>query len=200
MTERWESFHEAGRKVGALWRRFDDGVLTSRIAFPLDAGETYRAESVITFEADGASWAAARYRQEPGAVASAVNRTAAGLGEDSLPSFGEYRLVLDLLGSGAGAVTFQRLDDAAPTVRPRRAVLSRRGTETVGLAAGPRQCLRLDLLVDGERAGSHWADAGGVVKSDWLGAQSYPEASAEEALAGLPPLIVAFLREGFDGG
>jgi hypothetical protein len=197
MTERWESFHEGGRKVGALWRRFDDGVLTTRIAFPLGDGEDYRAQSVIAFEGDGVAWAAARYRQEPGGVASAVTRTATGLGADSLPSFGELRLVLDLLESGADSVTFQRLDDADPAGEPRRAVLSRRGTETVGLAAGPRQCLRLDLVVDGARAGSHWADAGGVVKSDWLGAESYLEASAGDALAGLPPQVVAFLRDGF---
>ncbi|MCK6210338.1 hypothetical protein KZX45_07250 [Georgenia sp. EYE_87] len=197
MTERWESFHEAGRKVGALWRRFEDGVLTTRIAFPLGDGEDYRAESVIAFEGDGVTWAAARYRQDPGGAAADVTRAAAGLGADTLPSFGEFRLVLDLLGSGADSVTFRRLDDADPAGEPRRAVLSRAGTETVGLAAGPRQCLRLDLVVDGERAGSHWADAGSVVKSDWLGAASYPEASAGEALAGLPPRIVGFLRDGF---
>jgi hypothetical protein len=198
MTERWESFHERGRKVGALWRRFGDGVLTTRIAFPLDVGETYRAESVIAFEDDARTWASSRYRQEPGAVASAVTRTAAGLGEDSLPSFAELRLVLDLLKTGAGAVTFRRLDDADPAREPRHAVLSRQGTEAVTLADGTRRCLRVDLLVDGERAGSHWADAGGVVKSEWLGAESYP-ASEEDALAGLPSHIVAFLRDGFGG-
>ncbi|MPV36149.1 hypothetical protein [Georgenia subflava] len=199
MFERWESFHQEGRKVGALWRRFDDGVLSSRIAFPLGDGQTYRAESVITFQADGASWASASYRQEPGDVASALARTAAGLGEDSLPSFGEFMLVLDLIASGGEAVEFQRLDDADPAARPARAVLTWQGTEKVGLADGPRECRRLDLLVDGERAGSHWADAGGVVKSEWAGAVSYPEATADDALAGLPPEIADFVRNGFGG-
>ncbi|GAA4288625.1 hypothetical protein [Georgenia daeguensis] len=196
MSERWESFHEAGRRVGALWRRFDDGVLTSRIAFPLGDAEMYRAESVIAFEGDGVTWSATGYRQEPGGVASAVTRTAAGLGRDTLPSFGEFRLVLHLLETGAGSVTFRRLDDGTPDRGARPAVLSRVGTETVALPDGTGPCLRVDLLVDGERAGSHWSDADGVVKSDWLGAESYL-VSAEDALAGLPPRIVAFLRDGF---
>lgn len=201
--ERWESFHVGGEnapKSGVLWRRYADRVLTTRIVFPVGDGELFRAESVIRFQDDGESWERMEYRQEPDGAHAAVEREAAGLGEHTLPSYGEYLLLLDMVARDAQEVVreeYTALADSDPIGSPgEEAAIEAAGTETVEVPGGGRECRRFDVLAGGRRTSSHWAADGAIVKSEWNGAESYP-GEGEDVLAGLGEPVVAFATSGF---
>ncbi len=192
--ERWEGFYQGGRKVGLLWRRYTGPVLTSRICFPVDGGH-YRAESVIRFD-DSGTWVSSAYRQRPGEVDVAVDRRTAGLDGHTLPSYGEFLMIQEMIASGAEQRSFGRLDDADPSATPSPATLRWRDTETVEVDGRPQPARRLELLVDSVAAGAHWEAGGRLVKSDWNGAHSTP-GMPQVVQDGLDATVVAFIRHGF---
>ncbi|ROR71825.1 hypothetical protein [Bogoriella caseilytica] len=199
--ERWESFYlgAGAPQRGVLGRRYDHPELTTRIVFPIGDGELFRAESVIRFEDDGQSWERAEYRQEPGGVSSAVDRDAAELGETTLPSYGEYLLLLDVVTREAqepAREEFLVLADSDPLAGAATAAIAAAGTETVDVPGGRRECRRFDVVAGGRRTSSHWAADGVVVKSEWNGAESYL-GEREHVLAGLDEPILAFAISGF---
>ncbi|WP_120002889.1 hypothetical protein [Nesterenkonia muleiensis] len=171
--------------------------LTTRIAFPLEGeAEAYRAESVVRFQDDGESWQHYTFRQEPGTVEASSVRTEDGLGEDTLPSYGEYLLLMDVIGSGAASEQYWRIQDSDPSAEPSLAEVRAAGIENVELPDGPQDCRRYDILESGARVGSHWATAAGLVRSDWNGPVSFYQ-SKEAVLEGLDPMISEFLISGF---
>jgi hypothetical protein len=203
--DRWETFHSGnsssrGAPDGALHRRFDDLVLRTRVAFPLAGGAYYRAESVIGFTHGARTWEFATYRSEPDRQRSNVDRVSSGLDADTMPSYGEFVLLADLISSGEPAVRYIRLDDSDPVGGADRATLERQGTETITPPGGTAlEARRYGVVVDRQQVGTHWVVDGRVEMSDWNGATSVHVDSAAQALAGLPDAVVAFLREGFDG-
>ncbi|WP_150460253.1 hypothetical protein [Nesterenkonia ebinurensis] len=171
--------------------------LTTRIAFPLEGDkEVFRTESVIRFQDDGESWQHYAYRQEPGAAEASSVRTEDGFGENTLPSYGEYLLLMDVIGSGAASEQYWRIQDSDPSAKPSQAEVRAAGIENVELPDGPQDCRRYDILEAGARVGSHWATAAGLVRSDWNGPVSFHQ-SKEVVLGGLDPTISEFLVSGF---
>ncbi|WP_154796328.1 hypothetical protein [Occultella kanbiaonis] len=201
--DRWETFRSGTASSpeapdGALHRTFDDLVLRTRVAFPLAGGAHYRAESVIRFAHGARTWESATFRSEPDGRHSNVDRVSAGLDADTMPSYGEFVLLADLIASGEPAVRYIRLDDSDPVGGADRATLERQGTETVTPPGGtPLEARRYGVVVDREQIGTHWVVEGRVELSDWNGATSVHVDSAATALAGLPDALLAFLREGF---
>ncbi|CAM3505010.1 hypothetical protein OCAE111667_13100 [Occultella aeris] len=203
--DRWETFHSGsasspGAPDGALHRLFDDLVLRTRVAYPLDGDTYYRAESVIRFAHGARTWEWATFRSEPDGQRSNVDRLGSGLDADTMPSYGEFVLLADLITSGEPAVRYIRLDDSDPVDGADRATLERQATETVTPPGGsPLEARRYGVVVDREQIGTHWVVDGRIELSDWNGATSVHVGSAAKALAALPDAVVTFLRNGFDG-
>ena len=218
--ERWEDFYFEGAKQGCLYRRWADHVLTTRIAFG-SGPDGYRAESVIRFEPGTGRWDTSSYRQGPGLTEASARREDFGLPGTSLPSYGEYLLVADMIGSGTQAVEFFRLDDAAPAEPDSGAWarVSLAGTEDVLLTDGRRSlCDRFEVVqsarmretvaglpgrkdyaldAGAELVGVHWSAAGRVVKSDWRGAKSFLAPDRATATASLDRTLIDFLDAGY---
>ena len=197
--ERWEGFWVAGERRGAVLRAFDGEVLVTRIGFEDGSGAPFGSESLLRLSEGGDTWHAFRYRQEPGGLRSGARRTEAGLGVDTLPAAGEHLLVARLAASSRQRAAYRRVDEASPDEPPAPAEVRRGGTETVELPDGRSLAAeRLDVVAGGLRTASHWAHDGGLVRSAWAGALSFPLAE-DAALAGLGPALAQFLREGFGG-
>ncbi|TDE98871.1 hypothetical protein EXU48_01330 [Occultella glacieicola] len=201
--DRWETFH-SGRSGtlehdGAVHRLFDDLVLRTRIAFPIAGAEYLRAESVVRFAHGARTWETSTYRAEPEAVRAQVDRVSAGLDTDTMPSYGEFLLLADLIASGEPAVRYIRLEDSDPVDGADRATLERQRPERVTPPGGtPVEAQRYGVVVDREQIGTHWVVDGRVRMSDWNGPVSVHVDSAGAALVGLPEAVVTFLREGFE--
>ncbi len=200
--ERWEDFSFGGAKHGALYRRYCGGVLTSRIAFTEDDG-TYRAESVIHFSDDGQSWVRSSFQSghttEAIGAPAKVDREAAGLERNSLPSYGEVLLLLDMIASGSARADFLRLSDSEPTPDNQvPSTIEAVGEETVQLETGFHSlAMRLEVKERSKLVAIHWTVGGELVKSDWNGAESFLVAGADEALRGLDGDTATFLTRGF---
>lgn len=195
--QRWEVFTINDGKVGGLWREYADMTLRTRIVFLIEGeAEPYRAESVIRFQEDGNSWKHYIFQQEPGGVNVSSVRTDDRLGENTLPSYGEFMLLLDVIGSGAESEQYQRIQDSEPSAVPGEAEIRAAGIENVALPGGSQDCRRYEVQEGGKVVGTHWATAEGLVCSDWNGPISYP-GPKDEVLDGLRPEILSFLRNGF---
>ncbi|GAA4430306.1 hypothetical protein GCM10023169_33580 [Georgenia halophila] len=197
MVERWESFHEGGHKIGGLWRLSEENDLFTRIGFSAD-GAIVCAESVITFTGDGRTWVSSTYREEPGGVHVNVVREEAGLGEDTIPTYGEHMLVLDMIATGDDRRHVTRLMDSEPN-DAETVSLTWAGPARSDLPEGPGEARRLDVRAGARRVGSYWVVDDEIVKSDWGGAESYP-GTADDVIDGLDPAVAAFLVDGFDPG
>lgn len=172
-------------------------VLTTRIAFSLDGeSDIYRAESVIRFQDDGDSWRHYTFRQEPGAIEVGAVRTDDGFERNTLPSYGEFMLLIDMISSGASSEQYWRIRDSEPSATPASAEIRCVGIERVEVLDGPQDCRRYDVLSAGNQVGCHWASSDGLVRSDWNGPMSFPQ-SKEVVLTDLDPIITEFLINGY---
>lgn len=196
--ELWESFWVAGVRRGAVLRRFDGELLTTRIAFDDGVGAPLASESRIWLSGSRDTWSRLRYRQEPGGLRAAADRVEAGLGVDTLPASGDYLLLSRLAGSAERSAGFLRVDEAQPERPAAPAEIRRRPAEDIDLLEG-RTVLaeRLDVVAGGMRVAMHWAHRGAIVRSSWGGALLFGCRDEPEALAGLNPRMGEFLREGF---
>jgi hypothetical protein len=206
--QRWEIFTIQGNRVGGLRREYADFVLSTRIAFRADPDdEAYLAESVIRFQDDGESWERFRFRQEPGGVDVDCVRLDAGLPENSLPSYGDYMLLLDVISEreagapyGEATESYLRLQDSDPgTGIPAQIIAA--DTDVIDAGSGPVEAERLDVLQEGVVVGRHWVVDDVLVRSDWNGPISM-RATADEVLADVEradPESARFLRDGFGG-
>lgn len=196
--ERWEGFWVAGARQGAVFRSFDGGLLTTRVAFQDSTGTPFASESLIRLDDDGETWRAFRYSQEPGSLGEGARREEAGLGVDTLPASGEYLLVAQFASSSRASAEYLRVDEACPEAEPAPAQLRRAGTEPVELPDGRTiSAERIDVTAGGQRVATYWTHDGAVVRTAWAGALTFACASDAEALAGIDPDLGAFLREGF---
>lgn len=187
---RWEKFILDGQRIGGLWREYSELSLTTRVAFrPERTSLPYCAESVIRFEPDGGSWAHYRFTQEPDGQRTEITRAEAGLGQDSLPSYGEYMVLLDLIGTGVPSRSYLRLQDSDPG-RSALTVMRRAGREF--LPDGSGEAERVEVVEDGATVGVHWIRDAALVRSDWNGPVSSP-AERDAVLAGLGQELVDFL-------
>ncbi|ASN51836.1 hypothetical protein [Sinomonas sp. R1AF57] len=198
--ERWDSFWVAGVRRGAVFRAFDGGLLTTRVAFQDATGTPFASESLVRLTDDGETWRAYRYRQEPGGLGEGLRRDESGLGVDTLPASGEYLLVAQFAASSRGMATYLRVDEACPDAAPAPAQLRRGGAEPVDLPDGRSiRAERLDVTAGGMRVATYWAHDGGVVRTASAGTLAFACPGDREALAGIAPRLGAFLREGFGG-
>ncbi|MGO3151509.1 MAG: hypothetical protein ACTIJJ_02645 [Galactobacter sp.] len=204
--QRWEIVAINGNRVGGLWREFVDSTLTTRIGFRADPEQpNYLAQSVIRFQPDGEGWQRYRFRQDPGGVDVDCDRIAAGLPLNSLPSYGEYMLLLDVISQreagasyGEATQTYVRLQDSDPTMsRPARIVVA--DTDVIHVDGRQVEAERLEVLQEDVVVGRHWVAEDALVRSDWNGPVSW-RVSRDEVLGqveGVSPEIARFLNDGF---
>jgi hypothetical protein len=182
---------------GAVFRRFDAGLLITRVAFDDGAGSTFLCESLLRLTATGETWSGFRYRQEPGGLRSGARRDDLGHGPDTLPTSGEYLLVARLARSGTARATFRRVDEAEPAAPAAPAEVHRRGAETIDVPEGRSlRAERWEVVAGGVRVGVWWSQDGGLVRGASAGALTFA-CREEAALGGLAAPLGGFLHDGF---
>lgn len=196
--ERWEGFWVGGVHRGAVRRKFDGELLTTRVAFEDGAGGLFASESILRLSPSGETWHAFRYRQEPGGLEEGARRDEAELGADTLPASGEYLLVSQLASSAREGAVYRRLEEAAPDELPAPAEIRRHPAEPIDLPDGRSLAAeRFDVTAGGQRVASYWTYRGTVVRCAWAGALCFASGSRGEALIGTDERLGAFLAEGF---
>jgi hypothetical protein len=123
-------------------------------------------------------------------------RTLAPALADAVPAYGEHLAVAQLLRDDAKGASYLQFDESEPTGACEAAELRRLGIETTELldrSTGDAE--RIQLVLAGRPANTHWCVDGVVVKSDWCGAQSFLVDDLGALCAGLDAEVVARIRE-----
>lgn len=184
-----ERFYLAGEAAGWMTRTLDGGSFRTEVDFADPDGDRFTSTSIVEGIGDGSAagafaWGAYSYRDSSMSAPVEFTRRAHPLAGAALsraiPSYAEQLLVDALAVEGMPILTYLRVQDSDPAAAPAKARLLRGGTELVRIPNGKVTAERIDLEVDGVIANRHWfltSPDGQMrrVKSDWNGAQSFPE-------------------------
>ncbi len=192
-VQRWESFHIDGRHCGAIFRDVTLERLLTRVAFPLDEDEAYLVESSIV--RDGSSWQSLTFWQQWGDVRVTAQRGAHT--ELSMPGYGEFLLLESMITEGQTRLDFEAIIDSAPVGPSATAWMELMGPDEIpSLDGRSERGHRIDVRIADAVTSSHWVKDSRIVASDWHGALSFLQKSADDALLGVDQGLVAFLRGG----
>ena len=187
MTMTVEGFYIDGTRAGTIVRHLADGRLRTVTSFEEPDGVRVHVEHCVLPVHDPFAWTEYFYVDHMEETRLSVRRVGTAIVEElgersvavsarAIPSYAERLLLERLIRDGLDRVEYSRLDDAEPWGHAGDAVLELGEAETIQLPDGTaRTCSSVERRVDGEVTARYWFDGSGVVKSDWMGAESYVE-------------------------
>ena len=197
---------DAGR-CGAILRHVEPRRLRTRTVFRMgDDAPVYLVDHAVEHDGDVRRWSRFTYDSPTSQTRHAGVRDPGGTVRlDGVPvpaldgavgGYGEHLLVLQVLDSGADAVSYAQFDESEPRAGAQAAELHRQGTEVTELLDGTSiDAERVQLVLAGRASNAHWCLDGVVVKSDWCGAESFLVDEVDALCAGLDPEVTALVRE-----
>lgn len=194
-------------RCGAILRHMEPRSLRTRTVFRMgEDAPLYLVDHVVDHDGDVRRWRRFTYdspssesqhsgtRDADGTVR--VDGTPAPALPDAIGAYGEHLVLAQMLGDKADTVSYVQFDESEPEQDPQAAELHRIGIEATELLDGSTvDAERIQLVLAGHSANTHWCVDGVVVKSDWCGAQSFLVDDLDTLCSGLDSEVAARIRE-----
>ncbi|MCP3422569.1 hypothetical protein [Nocardioides pinisoli] len=194
-------------RCGAILRHVEPRRMRTRTVFRMgEDAPVYLVDHVVDHDGDVRRWRRFTYHAPGSETQHSGTRDADGTVHvdgtvapeltDTVGGYGEHLVLAQMLADGEDAVSYLQLDESEPGEDAQQAELRRVGVEATELLDGSTvDAERVQLVLDGRSANTHWCIDGVVVKSDWCGAQSFLVDDLDALCAGLDPEVAARIRE-----
>lgn len=199
MNIEYESFYISGRKSGVLLRAFTESSLSTKLVFNIPDGPMVDLHQKTKFVGEIEHWTAFEFQdrledtvldaQFDGDLCRINGITIPSLA-DAIPSYASHLLLLNLLCSGSDRLNFRQFSESSqPLISEAEFVCQ--GSEQISTPTGVLEASKVVLLVGQKLTNTFWSVDGVLVKSDWQGAESYPETDQRRLLQDLAPEVNA---------